>query len=123
MQTALQDSGIKNNIIIISACHSGVFIPYLQNDHTMIMTAAAADKNSFGCSDKNELTYFTEAYFTNGLSETTDLEKAFDIAKKAVGAREQAENIKQPSDPQIFVGDQIKSILRNYTNAQLASGE
>ncbi|MBI1216296.1 MAG: (d)CMP kinase [Alphaproteobacteria bacterium] len=87
LKKILDDSGIQNRIIVISACYSGTFIPVLKDAHTIIMTAAAKDRVSFGCSDQENLTYFTQAYFMNGLSETTDLAKDFDIAKEAVQAR------------------------------------
>lgn len=118
---ALKESGIRNKVIIISACHSGVFIPALQDDHTMIITAAAKDKESFGCSDRNNLTYFTEAYFMNALSQTTDLDKAFGIAKAVVEKREKVGGIQKHSEPQIFVGSKIKDALRKYKGAKLVT--
>jgi hypothetical protein len=121
LQKMLKDSGIQNKVIIISACYSGSFIPYLKDDHTMIMTAAASDRVSFGCSDTSNLTYFTQAYFMDGLSRTTDLEKAFDVAKASVLKREQAQGITILSNPQIFIGDKIKDILANYKAAKIAS--
>lgn len=117
----LKDSGIQNKIIIIAACYSGVFVPALKDEHTIVITAAAEDRVSFGCSDENNLTYFTEAYFMNALSKTTDLEKAFDIAKQVVEKREKEEKVEEGSNPQIFVGSKIREILRKYKGANLVS--
>jgi hypothetical protein len=121
LKKILDDSGIQNRIIVISACYSGVFIPDLKDEHTMVITAAAKDRVSFGCSDNNDLTYFTQAYFMDALSKTTDLEKAFHIAKIVVERREAAMGITEHSNPQLFIGKKIKDILRNYTGANIAS--
>ena len=118
----LDQSGIKNKIIIISACYSGTFIPHLQDENTMIITAAASDRTSFGCSDENDLTYFTQAFF-EALSESTDLEAAFHLAKEKIEKREADEGLSPPSSPQIFVGENIKSILKNYSAAPLTALE
>lgn len=123
LQQTLRASGIRNWIIIISACHSGTFIPALQDEHTLIITAAHESKASFGCADDAALTYFTEAFFTDGLAQTTDIEKAFNIAKSVVTTREQMQNIKDHSDPQIFVGAKIREVLKKYKAANLIGAE
>lgn len=116
----LKESGIKNKVIIISACYSGAFIPHLQDENTMIITAAASDRTSFGCSDENDLTYFTQAYF-EALSETTNLEGAFHLAKEKIQIREAEEGLSPPSNPQIFIGKNIKSALKSYGGAPLTA--
>lgn len=121
LKKTLADSGIKNRIIIISACHSGAFIPVLQDENTIIITAAHKDKTSFGCSNDAQMTFFTEAFFKDGMSQTTDIEKAFEIAKASVLAREKAEKIKIHSDPQIFIGAKIKEALKKYKPAKLVA--
>lgn len=123
LQKILRDSGIRNRVIVIAACYSGVFIPPLQDDNTMVMTAAAADRMSFGCSDESPLTYFTEAYFLNALSRTTDLEKAFAVAQDVVKKREDMGNVEKNSNPQIFVGGKIREALRKYKGASIAATE
>lgn len=120
---ALADSGIQNRVIIISACHSGALIPHLKNDNTMIITAAADKKQSYGCSDDADLTYFTNAYFNQALSETTDLEKAYELAREKVTQREKNENLPTTSDPQIYIGKNIKEILKNYKPVKLVIEE
>ena len=64
---ALRASGIKWRVIVISACHSGAFIESLKDPYTMVITAAAPDRTSFGCSDDRDLTYFGEAFFRDSL--------------------------------------------------------
>jgi hypothetical protein len=64
------------------------------------MTSSAANKQSFGCSDEEDMTYFGEAFFNQGISQTDDLNKAFQIAKRRVSKRESGKNF-EPSEPQI----------------------
>ncbi|MEO8651989.1 MAG: C13 family peptidase [Hyphomicrobiaceae bacterium] len=45
---ALDQAGIKNRVLILSACYSGSFVPPLSNENTMILTAASAERTSFG---------------------------------------------------------------------------
>jgi hypothetical protein len=117
---ALEQSGIKNKIIIISACHSGIFIPELKDENTLIITASAENKQSYGCSDNAELTFFANAYFKQALDQTTDLVKAFEISKSLIEKREKDEDLSPPSDPQIFIGEHILQSLQHYKNAELA---
>ena len=110
LRRALDDSGIRWRVIVISACHAGSFIPKLSNERTLIIAAAHADKSSFGCSDERELTYFGEAFLRDALPASRDLLDAFARAKELVTAREIEEG-QEPSDPQLFVGAQMKAKL------------
>ena len=110
LRSALDDSGIRWRVIVISACHSGSFIPNLSDEYTLIITAAHAEKSSFGCSDERELTYFGEAFLRDALPASSDLLDAFARAKDLVTARELEEG-EVPSDPQLFVGAQMRSKL------------
>ena len=107
---ALRDAGIQWRVIIISACYAGGFIDALRDAHTMIITAAAADRTSFGCSSDRDLTYFGEAFYRDALPGASSLRDAFEKAKKAVSERERAEGI-TASDPQAYFGVDIESYL------------
>ncbi|HEY6125906.1 MAG TPA: C13 family peptidase, partial [Steroidobacteraceae bacterium] len=74
----LRESGIRWKVIVISACHAGSFIGPLHDETTIILTAAAADRASFGCSDDNDLTYFGEAFYRDALPQAANLRTAFD---------------------------------------------
>ncbi len=110
---ALNDSGIKWRIIIISACYSGGFIAPLAGPSTLLITAASADRSSFGCGHDGKYTYFGDAYFEKGLKQTKSFIRAFDQASKIIFAKEATEGFKN-SDPQISVGDEIKNKLINF---------
>lgn len=106
----LDRSGIRNRIIIISACHSGSFIPALRTSTTLVMTAARGDHTSFGCSNENDWTFFGDALFNHALRATTSMPAAFAKASELVAGWEAREKF-TPSEPQIFIGDGIGPII------------
>ena len=110
LRTLLDNSGIKWRVVVVSACYSGGFIAPLKTDHSLIMTAARADRTSFGCAQENEYTYFGQAYFDEALRGGHTFLNAFDIALESISRRESAENL-TPSEPQIFVGDKMREKL------------
>ena len=63
LRALLDESGIRNRVIIVSACYSGGFVNSLKDENTLVISASAVDKNSFGCSNEAEWTYFGKAYF------------------------------------------------------------
>ena len=109
---ALNDAGIKWRVLVVSACYSGGFIEPLKDEHTLIITASAADRQSFGCESGNDWTYFGEAYFGFALPQAKDFIGAFPAAAQAVARRETAERLSPPSNPQIFVGRAIAGKLK-----------
>ena len=113
---ALRDAGIEWRVIIVSACYSGVFIPALENPRTIVLTAAAADRTSFGCSNDRDLTYFGEAFYRDAVPQAGSLEAAFTAAKAAIDARERREGF-TPSNPQAYFGRAITPRLPTLAGA------
>lgn len=113
---ALKDAGIEWRVIVISACYAGGFIGALRDPRTVIITAAAADRTSFGCSNDSELTYFGEAFYGQALPRARSLRDAFDAAKRAVAERESREHV-TASDPQAYFGEQIEAKLARMSGA------
>ena len=110
LKEALDASGIEWRIQIVSACYSGTIIEPLRNDHTIIFTAARADRTSFGCSDERELTYFGEALFREALPTSASLLDAFARTQKIIAGREKSEGLKA-SQPQLYVGERMRGKL------------
>ena len=76
----------------------------------MLITAAAADRTSFGCADDRDLTYFGEAFYRDALPKARTLREAFALTRAAIAKREHAEGV-TPSDPQAYFGGQIEQLL------------
>jgi hypothetical protein len=112
LRKILDESGIRNRVIVVSACYSGIYVGPLKNENTLIITAAAADRNSFGCQNKADFTYFGKAYFDEALRKTYSFTEAFELAKPQIAKREKQEGYEH-SNPQIFVGKNIKRVLKN----------
>lgn len=108
---ALRQSGIKWKVIIISACYAGAFIDALKDPHSIIITAAAADRTSFGCGTDSDLTYFGEAFYRDALPEARSLHQAFDQAKAAISLRERREHV-DASRPQAYFGAEMEARLK-----------
>jgi hypothetical protein len=98
----------RDKIIVISSCYSGGFIPALKDERTLIMTAARADRVSFGCTEEANFTYFGDALFAQALNQTDDLEQAFKLAKASVAERELADSF-EASEPQIWAPKTVLS--------------
>ena len=110
LKKALDEAGIKSRVLMISACYSGGFIESLKNDDTLIATAAAANKQSFGCGNENEFTYFGEAVLNRELQTGLSFPAAFENAAAAIGRRESQEKL-SASEPQLVVGKNIQKRL------------
>ena len=111
LATALSQAGIRRRVVIVSACFSGSWIPALANDDTIVITAAAKDRTSFGCETGRDFTYFGEAFFRDALAKTGSFTEAFELAKAAVTEREKKEGL-TPSQPQLWVGPAAAAHLK-----------
>jgi hypothetical protein len=111
LKQALDESGIKWKVIIISACYSGGFIDPLKDEHAMIITASSANRQSFGCGNESDSTYLARALFDEGLRETRSFEAAFQSARESIARRERARSF-PPSEPQMFVGAAMREKLK-----------
>ena len=117
LRKMLDDAGIKWRILFVSACYSGTFIETLANPNTLIVTAAAADKTSFGCSNERDLTYFGEAFYRDSLLQTATIRSAYEQAKTIVTERELAAGY-EPSNPAAFFGINVEEKLAAFGQSQ-----
>jgi hypothetical protein len=121
LRQALDDSGIRWRVVVVSACYAGVFVDALKNDTTAIVTAADAAHSSFGCQEDRELTWFGEAFLKDSLPGSASLEEAFAKASGLIARREDAEH-QVHSNPQLFVGAQMRDKLRALEGARAPAG-
>lgn len=102
----LEPLAARNKIVVISSCYSGGFIEPLKSPNTAVITAARADRVSFGCSEESDFTYFGRALFAEALQENRDIVRAFTLAQARVAEREQADHY-QASEPQIWAPERV----------------
>ncbi|MDD1612239.1 MAG: C13 family peptidase, partial [Methylococcaceae bacterium] len=110
LKAMLDQAGIKWRVIVVSACYSGGFVDALKGPHTLVATAAAADRTSFGCGTESDFTYFGEAVFKEQLQSQYSLISSFKAAAVSIEKREQREKL-QASRPQLSVGKSIGPYL------------
>lgn len=110
LRTMLESAGIGGRIVAVSSCYSGGYIEPLAAADALVMSASAADRTSFGCSDDADLTYFARAFFERELELGLDFVAAFEGASERLAAIEVEEEL-TPSRPQIAVGDALHDRL------------
>jgi hypothetical protein len=86
--------------VVLSACFSGSLIAPLRHDSRWILTAAAADRSSFGCQFSGTLTYYMKALLDQDLKASTPFVQWHELAKRDVSERELREKLSPPSNPQ-----------------------
>ncbi|MDF2494516.1 MAG: peptidase [Sphingomonas sp.] len=99
----LSQLGIRNRLIMISACYAGVFVPLLSSDTTAIITAASSDRSSFGCVADNDWTFFGDALVNRALRQPKPLAAAAAEATRTIAGWEQEGRL-EPSQPQVAIG-------------------
>lgn len=140
LRTSLQQAGIRTKVVLVSACFSGHFILPFSNDDTVVLTAAAADKPSFGCEPSRDWTYFGDALFNHALRGGASLIDAFDQARSLITkweedlhaqwmalpvSQRQREAEPLPSNPQRNAGDRAATVVAKaeaYGNAVACAG-
>jgi hypothetical protein len=110
---ALDGEGIKNRVVIVSACFSGVFVPPLANDDTIVITAADANNTSFGCAPENDWTYFGDAFFRQSFHPGSDFESSFEHARVLISGWELMDRA-AASNPQGHFGPAVVAKLAPY---------
>jgi hypothetical protein len=112
LRKALDDAGIRWRVIVVSACYSGGYVEPLRDERTLVITAAAATRQSFGCGAESDFTYLAKALFDEELRGSFSFEEAFANARRTIEAREREQGF-APSEPQIHVGAAIREKLRS----------
>jgi hypothetical protein len=110
---ALSKSGIRHKVVVISACFSGGFIDALRDETTMVITAARADRASFGCGTTAEITDFGRAFFVEGLNHNDTFSAAFAEAKRLIDAWE-TRDAEDHSYPQMVTTPLIEAKLKAW---------
>ncbi|MDD0815841.1 C13 family peptidase [Curvibacter sp. HBC28] len=112
LRALLDEAGIQNRVIAISACYSGGWVEPLASDSSLVMTAADATQTSYGCGSASELTFFGRAVFDEQLRQTHSFTQAFAKALPVIALREkQAQKSDGPSNPQISTGARLRPVL------------
>lgn len=110
LREKIDAAGIRWRVIVISSCYSGSFVQALKSPDTLVITASAADRQSFGCNNEADYTYFGRAFFDEAMREQSSIKAAFDQAYKTVSKWENAQGF-LASEPQWVIGENMKLML------------
>jgi Peptidase C13 family len=99
----MDDLGIERRLLMISACYSGQFVPVLESEQSVIVTAASASRPSFGCDPGNDWTFFGDALINNALRKNQSMDAATGEAFGLIRSWEDAFSVRY-SEPQVFIG-------------------
>jgi hypothetical protein len=105
--------GARPTVVVISACFSGVFVQPLAAPNRMVLTAARPDRTSFGCGESDKYPYFDDC-FLQSMPTAHDFPALAAAVKTCVAAREIKEGMKPPSEPQLWIGPQLRATLPLY---------
>jgi hypothetical protein len=111
LRSMLDEAGVRNRVIIVSSCFSGGFVGPLATGDTLVLTAASADRPSYGCGSDSQITDFSRALYLKALSRTRSLREAATQTLELVRDDEKARGY-TPSLPQLRSGAAIDERLR-----------
>jgi hypothetical protein len=100
-------------VIIISACFSGVFVPLLADPNRMVLTAARADRTSFGCGEADRYTYF-DGCVLQEIGPAHNFAALGRAVQACVARHEQETHATPPSEPQLAIGAALSPMLPLY---------
>jgi hypothetical protein len=103
----------RPTVVVISACFSGVFIPALEKNDRMILTAARPDRSSFGCSESDKYPFFDDCFLRSS-SHAHDFAALGSAVQACVAQRESETGAAPASEPQVWIGPELKPILPLY---------
>lgn len=102
--------GTRPTVVVVSACHSGVFLaPAMRRPNRIVITAAAADRVSFGCGSGDRYTYFDQCLLQQFDGASTWSQLAANT-RACVENLEQRMGIGRSSRPQVFVGAAVADL-------------
>ncbi|GLS03572.1 hypothetical protein GCM10007860_07170 [Chitiniphilus shinanonensis] len=112
LKKTLGEAGIKYVMLAVSACFSGSFVnAFLYDPDALVLSAARQDRVSFGCSVRDEYTFFGKALLVDQDARHLDWPVLFMAASDKVMAREKEIGEKTGSVPQIHFGVELQEHL------------
>jgi hypothetical protein len=101
--------GEKPTVAIISACYSGIFLTEgMEQPNRIILTAARADRSSFGCAADQTYTYYDECLIDSWLW-AYSWRELHDKTAACVAQKEAAMGM-TPSEPQAYFGAAVAEL-------------
>lgn len=113
LRETLDRSGIRWRVVVISSCYSGSFVSALQSPDTLVITASAENRTSFGCNNEADYTYFGRAFFDEAMRSQHSFKSTFDVAVGRLKQWEKAQGFDH-SQPQFKLGQNMALMLPQF---------
>ena len=114
LNTALNwTCGTAPTVVMVSACYSGQFIQPLHADNRIIMTAASAQRPSFGCSEAQEYTFW-DGCVIDHFERSSTWENLYTNVKQCIAQKEQQLGY-QASQPQAYFGKNMRGLTLDFS--------
>jgi hypothetical protein len=105
-----QGCGSVPTVLIVSACHSGVFInAQSRKPNRIILTAASPERTSFGCGAEDEYTNYDRCLLRQLDGAATTWREVAAGTRACVERAERQMGVK-PSLPQVFLGAEVADL-------------
>lgn len=102
--------GARPTVVVVSACHSGVFLTSgMRQPNRIVLAAAAPERASFGCGAGDQYTYFDQCLLQQFDGASTWQQLAA-TTKSCVENLERKMGIRRPSLPQTFIGSGVADL-------------
>jgi len=96
--------------LLLSACYSGSFMDALRAENRVILTAAAADRNSFGCHYHDKNTWFIGQLLGPHFSPESSWDQVFTATRAGIESQEKIHRVSPASNPQMGGSEQIRKM-------------
>lgn len=107
--------------LLLSACYSGSFVDALQGPNTLVLSASAADRNSFGCSYNEKNTWFIGQLLGTHFAPQNTWDDVFAATRSGVEQQELAQRVSPPSNPQIRGPETLRKMRLSQWFSQATS--
>lgn len=100
----------RPTVVVLSACYAGSFIPALAQANRLVVAAARSDRSSFGCGSGFDYPVF-DACVLKAMPKAADFTALTTATTACVSAREKAEKLTPPSEPQVSMGEDVAKLI------------
>ncbi|MFO1162682.1 MAG: C13 family peptidase [Reyranellaceae bacterium] len=102
--------GTRPTVVVVSACHSGVFLsPAMRQPNRIVLTAAASDRASFGCGAGDRYTYYDQCLLQQ-FDMVSTWQQLAQATRICVENLERRMGVTPPSRPQTFIGAAVAGL-------------
>jgi hypothetical protein len=109
VRSALDEARIGWRVVIVAGCETGVFVDALQDEHTVVATAAARDRVSYGCGMGRASTEYGARFLSATSARGATLLGALELSQEM--SPDELRRVFVPSLPRLSIGRAIETKL------------